>query len=199
MTKTIEKLERNVRKKMREIEGLRWLVIHHGAASDIDAAANLARSSFSTQEGDAFDAARGTSPLPPTPVVPAPHDNGPLYHSGQAGDTTVMTATTSTPEYRSNLSSSALPSLAPSVSESQSSATSLSVIPEWVDIPRTDRQKLKGERRASKALRRLSASLAMGNDPCTQTSSGDSSIDPNFDPKQSIDEVLEKLEPFRLA
>ena len=60
MTKNVEKLERNIR-KMREIEGLRWLVIHNGAVGDIDAAADLARSYLSTQDGDMVD---GVSALP---------------------------------------------------------------------------------------------------------------------------------------
>ncbi|KAF9232629.1 hypothetical protein BU15DRAFT_67287 [Melanogaster broomeanus] len=63
MAKTVEKLERDIRKKTREIEGLRWLVIHNGAAGDIDAAASLARSSLSLQDdGDVPDGGQASSP-----------------------------------------------------------------------------------------------------------------------------------------
>lgn len=198
MTKSIEKLERNIRKKMREIEGLRWLVIHNGAVSDIDAAANLARSSFSTQDGDVLDGVRGPSPLPSGPVA-SPQ---PPYQSmsGQKGaNITVTAATSTTPEL--NMSSPAASFSTSSVSETTSlSTSSLSVIPERVDgISRAERQRLKEERRASKALRRISAAstLALGTDHLTQSSSADSPLTPNFDPKQGMDEVLEKLQPFR--
>ncbi|KAH0831293.1 hypothetical protein J3R83DRAFT_13934 [Lanmaoa asiatica] len=203
MTRTIEELERSIRKKMREIEGLRWLVIHNGAVSDIDAAANLARSSLSTQDGDAFDGVRGPSPLPSSPVVP-PHHNGPSFlqsMSGEKGASITVTGATPTPETRSDTSSLAASFSTSSVSETTSLTTpSLSMIPERKDgISRAERQKLKEERRASKALRRISAvsNLVMGTDPLTQSSSGDSLLDPNFDPKQSMDEVFEKLQPFR--
>jgi hypothetical protein len=202
MTKNIEKLERTIRKKMREIEGLRWLVIHNGAVSDIDAAANLARSSFSTQDGDALDDVRGPSPLPSPPVA-APHHHGPPSHqsiSGQQGASITVTAATSGPEL--NTSSSAASFSTSSVSETNSlSTSSLSVIPERRDgISRAERQRLKEERRASKALRRISAAstLALGTDHLTQ-SPADSPLTPNFDPKQSMDEVFEKLQPFRHA
>ena len=201
MTKNIEKLERTIRKKMREIEGLRWLVIHNGAVSDIDAAANLARSSFSTQDGDVLDDVRGPSPLPSTPVAP-PHHHGLPFHqsmSGQKGASITVTAATSGPEL--NTSSSVASFSTSSVSETTSlSTSSLSVIPERRDgISRAERQRLKEERRASKALRRISAAstLALGTDHLTQSSSADSPLTPNFDPKQSMDEVLEKLQPFR--
>ncbi|KAF9244084.1 hypothetical protein BU15DRAFT_71655 [Melanogaster broomeanus] len=38
--KTVEKLERDIRKKTKETEGLRWPVIHNDTAGDIDAAAH---------------------------------------------------------------------------------------------------------------------------------------------------------------
>jgi len=196
MTKNIEKLERNIRKKMREIEGLRWLVIHNGAVSDIDAAANLARSSFSTQDGDIPDGVGGPSPLPPTPMSPPFHRS----KSAQKGASIAVTAAISAPEL--NMSSSAASLSTSCISETTSLSTpSLSVIPERIDgISRAERQRLKEERRASKALRRISAMSTLassGTDTLTQSSSTDSSLAPNFDPKQSMDEVLEKLQPFR--
>ena len=204
MTKNIEKLERNVRKKMREIEGLRWLVIHNGAVSDIDAAANLARSSFSTQDGDAPDGVRGPCSLSSTPV--ASHHNAPPFHQSIPGHKAAggtMGAATSTAEFRSDALSSVASFSTTSLSETGSmSTTSLSVIPERIDgISRAERQRLKEERLASKALRRISAvsSLALGTDALTRSSSADSPVNPNFDPKQGMDEVLEKLHPFRHA
>ncbi|KAN0094520.1 hypothetical protein V8E55_002807 [Tylopilus felleus] len=196
MTKNIEQLERNIRKKTREIEGLRWLVIHNGAVSDIDAAANLARSSLSTQDGDVV---REPSPLPSNPVASSHH---PLHHpsmSGQNGGGITMIAANSTTEFCSYASSSASFSNT-SISETASTTPSLTVIPERTDrISRAERQRLKEERRASKALRRISAasSLVMGTEVLSQTSTVDSPVDPHFDPKQSMDKVLEKLEPFR--
>lgn len=194
MTRTIDQLERNVRKKMREIEGLRWLVIHNGAVSDIDAAANLARSSLSTQDGDAFDSVRRKSPLSSSPAV-SPHHDGRLLHQstpGQNGESIIATAATSASESRPDTSISVASFSTSSVSDTPS----LSVIPERIDgISRAERQRLKRERRASKALRRISAAstFAMGTEPFTV----DSPLDPNFDPQQRMDEVLEKLQPFR--
>lgn len=201
MAKNIDKLERSIRKKMREIEGLRWLVIHNGAVSDIDAAANLARSSFSTQDGDALHDGRGPSPLP-SGLVASPNHQGPSFHQSTSTpkDASIaVMAVTPTSEFRSIASSSAASSSATSVSEAPSSSMT-SVIPGRMDgISRMERQRLKEERRASKALRRISAvsSLAFGTDAVTQSSPADSQLDPNFDPKQSMDEVLEKLQPFR--
>jgi hypothetical protein len=37
----------------------------------------------------------------------------------------------------------------------------------------------------------------MGTEVLSQTSTVDSPVDPHFDPKQSLDKVLEQLEPFR--
>ncbi|KAF8558605.1 hypothetical protein OG21DRAFT_1078499 [Imleria badia] len=201
MTKNIEKLERNIRKKMREIEGLRWLVIHNGAVSDIDAAANLARSSFSTQDGDALDACG------PCPVSSGPVASHPPFHQsvpGQKGASSAMAAAASTPEFRSDALSSAASFSTTSLSETGSLSTtpSLSVIPERIDgISRAERQRLKEERRASKALRRMSAasSLTLGTDALIRSSAAESPVNPNFDPKQGMDEVLEKLHPFRHA
>lgn len=202
MTKTIEKLERNVRKKMREIEGLRWLVIHNGAVSDIDAAAHLARSSLSTQDGDAPEGIWGSIPLPPSPMAPLHHNASSLHQStsGHQGASITVTTVTSTPDIRSDTSSSAASFSTTSVSETTSLTTPfISAIPGRMDgISRAQRQKLKEERRASKALRRISAisTLGLGSDP-SQSSSADSPLDSNFDPKQSMDEVFEKLQPFR--
>lgn len=201
MTRTIEKLERNIRKKMREIEGLRWLVIHNGAVSDIDAAATLARSSLSTQDGDASDSVQRTSPLSSSPVVP-PHHDGPQFHQsmpGQIGVGISVAANTSTPDFGPDTSISVASFSTSSLSETISMTTSsLSVIPERIDgISRSQRQKLKEERRASKALRRISTASAFLGDPLIQSSSVDSPLDPNFDPKQGMDEVLERLQPFR--
>lgn len=196
MARTIEKLERNVRKKMREIEGLRWLVIHNGAVSDIDAAANLARSSLSTQDGDGSDGAQRTSPLSPSPVTPPHHDGSPFHQSSPGPKGAGINALSTTSEFRPDAS---VISFATS-SEASLTTPSLSVIPERIDgISRSERQKLKEERRASKALRRISAAstFALGANPLPHSPSVDSPLDPNFDPKQSMDKVLEKLQPFR--
>ncbi|KAF8128547.1 hypothetical protein EV363DRAFT_403090 [Boletus edulis] len=201
MTRNIEKLERNIRKKMREIEGLRWLVIHNGAVSDIDAAANLARSSFSTQDGDTVDGVRRPSPLPSSPVA-SPQHHGHQSMSGHKGISATVT-TSGTSDLRLDASSSVV-SFSTSISEGTPLSTppSLSIIPERIDgISRAERQRLKEERRASKALRRISAvsNMMLGADTLTNPlpTSADSALGPSFDPEQSMDEVMEKLQPFR--
>ncbi|KAF8452674.1 hypothetical protein L210DRAFT_567776 [Boletus edulis BED1] len=147
MTRNIEKLERNIRKKMREIEGLRWLVIHNGAVSDIDAAANLARSSFSTQDGDTVDGVRRPSPLPSSPVASPQH----YGHQSMSGhkDISAVVTTSGTSDLRLDASSSVV-SFSTSISEGTPLSTppSLSIIPERIDgISRAERQRLKEERR----------------------------------------------------
>ncbi|KAF9224970.1 hypothetical protein BS17DRAFT_59237 [Gyrodon lividus] len=214
LTKTIEKLERDVRKKMREIEGLRWLVIHNGAVGDIDAAANLARSSLSTQ--DHLDGTGGqvASPsslkrsmtLPQAPVAKdrqqdglSSHHSMPgqqglgihFLHTRQSSSTLEVPFEAVTSSATSSQTSLSLPALTPPTS------SPLSAIPEQpCNISRAERQRAKEERRATRALRRISASsvstLSSGANLTTHLSTPDHS----FAPKQSMDEVLEKLRPF---
>ncbi|KIJ64748.1 hypothetical protein HYDPIDRAFT_28112 [Hydnomerulius pinastri MD-312] len=215
LTKTIEKLERDIRKKTKEIEGLRWLVIHNGGVGDIDAAANLARSSLSTQD-DGHEAARLSSPssLKRSKTLPqgllskeGPYDGFSssqfmpgqkglginILHTRESSSTLEIPSSdyTVTSSATSSQSSLSLPALTPSTT------TSLSAIPEQPsDIPRGERQNTKEERRATRALRRISASsistLSSGINLATHPPSPDHS----FDPKQSMDEVLERLRPF---
>ncbi|KIJ16480.1 hypothetical protein PAXINDRAFT_168584 [Paxillus involutus ATCC 200175] len=218
-TKTIEKLERDIRKKTREIEGLRWLVIHNGAVGDIDAAANLARSSLSTQDdGDGPEGGRLSSSsslkrsrtLPQAPVPKdRPHAGLSSSHSmpGQQG-LGIHFVHTKQPSSGLGVPSETATSSAASSQTSlslmtfTSSATSaLSAIPEQPsNISRAERQKAKEERRATRALRRISASsistLSSGSNLTSHLSTPDHSFDPNSSVNQSMDEVLEKLRPF---
>lgn len=171
LTKTIGKLERDIRKKTREIEGLRWLVIHHGAVEDIDAAANLARSSLSTQdESDRPPTDLESSPSvsrrsqPPPSVESSPSGiragrstqtglNANLKHTRQSSST-LDVPSSETPSAASSQTSLSLVSQAPS--------KPLSAIPERsslrCDISRAERQRAKDERRAVRTTRRISGS-----------------------------------------
>ncbi|KIK80716.1 hypothetical protein PAXRUDRAFT_157918 [Paxillus rubicundulus Ve08.2h10] len=218
-TRTIEKLERDIRRKTREIEGLRWLVIHNGAVGDIDAAANLARSSLSTQDDrDGPEGGRlSSSPsltrsrtLPQAPVQKdRPHAMLSSSHSmpGKQGlgihfaHTKQSSSGLEVPSETAT-SSAASSQTSLSLMTSTSSATSaLSAIPEQPsNISRAERQKAKEERRATRALRRISASsvstLSSGTNLASHLSTPDHSFDPNSRVNQSMDEVLEKLRPF---
>lgn len=187
LTKTIGKLERDIRKKTREIEGLRWLVIHHGAVEDIDAAANLARSSLSTQdESDRpvtdLESSSSISTRSKLPTSTESLTSGVrTAHSAQKGINTNLKHT------RQSSSTLDVPSSeAPSATSSQTSLSlvsqppvkSLSAIPESssprYDISRAERQRAKEERRAARATRRISASsgssLASGANLLTYSS-----------------------------
>ncbi|KAH7883082.1 hypothetical protein F5I97DRAFT_176458 [Phlebopus sp. FC_14] len=207
LTKTIEKLERDIRKKTREIEGLRWLVVHNGGVGDIDAAAHLARSSLSMQDDDLERARPSPSSVKRSQTLTESlaSSSGAQSVSGRKGlginfhhdrqssstleipsDYTVSSATSS----QSSLSLQAvtLPT------------TSLSAIPEQpfitADISRADRQRAKEERRAARALRRISASSVSALSSGTEVTTELSTPDQSFGPKQGMDEVLEKLRPF---
>lgn len=218
MAKTIQMLEREVRKKVREIEGLRWLVIHNGGADDIDAAANLARASLVTlDDGDrvdsfrAMDTARGqvSSQSTTNPSgASAERDAGSVAlslrsHRGLGPDSLDYPGPPSaslglpSPEFgttsaSSSPSSLSLPILTPST------PLSLSVIPEQPlckgEISRAERQKAKEERRAARALDRISSSSVSSAACGAPIALLD---DPTFDPQHSMDNVLKKLRPFR--
>lgn len=171
LAKTIGKLERDIRKKTREIEGLRWLVIHHGAVEDIDAAANLARSSLSTQdESDRPATDLESSPSiarrsKPPPSIESSHSGIRAGHSAQTGlnpnlkHTRQSSSALDVPssETPSAASSQTSLSLAP-----QAPSKPLSAIPERssrrCDISRAERQRAKEERRAVRGTRRISGS-----------------------------------------
>ncbi|KAG1740519.1 uncharacterized protein EDB91DRAFT_354037 [Suillus paluster] len=223
MAKTIQMLEREIRKKVREIEGLRWLVIHNGGADDIDAAANLARASLITlDDGDqldnaqAMDSMRGEAPSQsaqsPSAVRSVEHDVGivtPLLQSrrGLGFDYLDQPSPSGasleppSPDFgitasaSSSHSSLSLPVLTPSTT------SSLSAIPEQPpgEINRAERQKAKEDRRASRALRRMSSSSM------SSAASGALMVPPplptdhTFDSHHSMENVLDKLRPFRNA
>lgn len=198
MSKTIQMLEREIRKKVREIEGLRWLVIHNGGAADIDAAANLARASLVTlDDGDrsdatrATDSMRGEAPFQSTrrglglDYLDQPNSSGaslepPLPEFG-------ITASAS-----SSRSSLSLPMLTPSTT------SSLSAIPEQQgEISRAERRKAKDERRASRALRRISSSSLSSATSGAFMAHPSLPSDHTFDSQPSMEHVLDKLRPFR--
>ncbi|KAI6041493.1 hypothetical protein EDC04DRAFT_1258355 [Pisolithus marmoratus] len=173
LAKTIGKLERDIRKKTREIEGLRWLVIHHGAVEDIDAAANLARSSLSTHdESDrpatdlesSSDISRHFKPRSPMESSPS------AIRTAHSTRTELKTDLKHTRQLSSTLDvpSSETPSAASSQTSlslaSQAPSKPLSAIPERsslrCDISRAERQRAKEERRAARATRRISGSSA---------------------------------------
>jgi len=215
MEKTIQMLEREIRKKVREIEGLRWLVIHNGGADDIDAAANLARASLVTlDDGDRVESFRAmdttpshalsqsatTNPLtsalagrdagsvaPPLRCHRTPGPDLPDHPGSSAGslDPHSPEFGLSASSSSSSLSSPVLTPLTPS---------SLSVIleqpPGKGEISRAERQKAKEERRVTRALRCVSSS-SVPPPPLPN--------EPTFDPQHSTDNVLEKLRPFRNA
>ncbi|KAG0699168.1 hypothetical protein DFH29DRAFT_62016 [Suillus ampliporus] len=203
MAKTVQMLEREIRKKVREIEGLRWLVIHNGGADDIDAAANLARASLITlDDGDQFDTARSMDLRDAGIVSPSLRSRRGLGldYLDQPGPSGASLEPPS-PEFgttasaSSSRSSLSLPVLTPSTT------SSLSAIPEQPlgkgEISRVERQKVKEERRASRALRRISSS--------SMSSAGSGALmappplpsDHTFDSHPSMENVLEKLRPFR--
>lgn len=171
LAKTIGKLERDIRKKTREIEGLRWLVIHHGAVEDIDAAANLARSSLSTQD----ESDRPATDLESSPSIPRRSKPPPSIESSpsgiRAGHSAQTGLNTNLKHTRQSSSTLDVPSSeTPSAASSQTSLSlapqapskPLSAIPERssrrCDISRADRQRAKEERRAVRATRRISGS-----------------------------------------
>ncbi|KAH7929013.1 hypothetical protein BV22DRAFT_161070 [Leucogyrophana mollusca] len=230
MSKTIEALQREARKRTREIEGLRWLVIHNGAVGDIDAAANLARSSEddSTQDDNprsySLDTARAPSPsklkrsntlpdnlsAPPgrlnhaSELLPS-HSSEPRSPAGLGFNFLHTSTSTSTLELpnadysitnsaTSSRSSLSLPGLTPSTT------SSLSAIPEQpsgdIVITRAERQRMKEERRASRALRRISASSVASTTSVASAEPHAPLDDDKFLDPQSMDDVLEKLRPF---
>ncbi|KAL4071744.1 hypothetical protein J3A83DRAFT_2898319 [Scleroderma citrinum] len=176
LTKTVEKLERDIRKKTREIEGLRWLVIHHGAVEDIDAAASLARSSLSTHdESDRPDTDRESSSTPRRYLPPLASHGSAQSSSGPTTGVQTGLRVYSNHTRQSSATLEVVPSLENvSAASSQTSLTlttlqasvkSLSAIPErppqdspQYDISRAERQQAKEERRAARALRRVSGS-----------------------------------------
>ncbi|KAG2340430.1 hypothetical protein BDR05DRAFT_966956 [Suillus weaverae] len=211
MAKTIQMLEREIRKKVREIEGLRWLVIHNGGADDIDAAANLARASLITlDDGDRFDAARamdltrGEAPSQSTrsPTVGSRRGLG-LDYLDQPSPSSPSGASLEPPlpefgiaaSASSSHSSLSLPMLTPSTT------SSLSAIPEQPsgkgEISRAERQKAKEERRASRALRRISSSSMSSATSGALVAHPPLPTEHTFDSQSSMENVLEKLRPFR--
>ncbi|KAJ8590077.1 hypothetical protein M405DRAFT_182584 [Rhizopogon salebrosus TDB-379] len=215
MAKTIQMLEREVRKKVREIEGLRWLVIHNGGADDIDAAANLARASLVTlDDGDRVNLLRpveathgdsSRSPAANVSVTSTVRDTGSvglslrsrrrsgidsLDHPGPPATSLEPPS----PEFGASSSRSSLSVLTPSA------PSSLSAIPEQPlgtgEISRAQRQKAKEERRASRALHRISSS-SMSSGTSGALIAPPPPNDVTFDPQRSMDNVLEKLRPFR--
>ncbi|KAG2128251.1 hypothetical protein DEU56DRAFT_872698 [Suillus clintonianus] len=224
MAKTIQMLEREIRKKVREIEGLRWLVIHNGGADDIDAAANLARASLITlDDGDRSDAARAVDPtrgeaLSKSTRSPTTNASVADAEPGIAGSSlrsarglcldyldqpspSGASLEPPSPEFgtaasaSSSRSSLSLPVLTPSTT------SSLSAIPELpsgkVDISRVERQKAKEERRASRALRRISSSSVSSTISGVLMAHPPLPIDHTLDSPPSMENVLEKLRPFR--
>lgn len=203
LTKTVEKLERDIRKKTQEIEGLRWLVIHHGAVEDIDAAASLARSSLTQDEGNRPDTDRESSP--------ATSRRGRAFASQASAPTTGVQTGLGVYSSHTRQSSSAMevsPSLENlSAASSQTSlathpapAKTLSAIPErpslpgspQYDISRAERQQAKEERRATRALRRVS-----GSSGSSFSSGANLLMHASTDgPKESMKDVIEKLRPF---
>lgn len=193
LTKTIEKLERDIRKKTKEIEGLRWLVIHNGAVEDIDAAANLARSSLSAQdEGNAIDADQSSSSVTTKPPKLEPDGslecppNGPSIQVQRGlgidlGHARKSSATLEVP-----------------AQPQPTAGNMLSAIPERSslqhDITRADRQKAKDERRGTRSPRRISisssSSLSSGANQLMQSSS----VDPSLNPKLNTEDSMEKLQ-----
>ncbi|KAG1765673.1 hypothetical protein EDD22DRAFT_397700 [Suillus occidentalis] len=198
MAKTIQMLEREIRKKVREIEGLRWLVIHNGGADDIDAAASLARASLVTlDDGDRFDATRGEAPPRTTNASAASRRGLGLDYLDQASPS-VASLEPPVPEFgiaasaSSSRSSLSLPMLTPSTT------SSLSAIPEQQgEISRAERQKAKEERRASRALRRISSSSMSSGTSGALMAPLPLPADHTFDSQSSMENVLEKLRPFR--
>lgn len=198
MAKTIQMLEREIRKKVREIEGLRWLVIHNGGADDIDAAASLARASLVTlDDGDRFDATRGEAPSQTTNASAVSRRGLGLDYLDQASPS-VASLEPPLPEFSiaasasSSRSSLSLPMLTPSTT------SSLSAIPEQQgEISRAERQKAKEERRASRALRRISSSSMSSGTSGALMAPLPLPADHTFDSQSSMENVLEKLRPFR--
>jgi hypothetical protein len=98
------------------------------------------------------------------------------------------------PEFGTSSSRSSLSALTPSA------PSSLSAIPEQPlgagDISRAQRQKAKEERRASRALHRISSS-SMSSGKSGALIAPPPPNDVTFDPQRSMDNVLEKLRPFR--
>ncbi|KAG1728347.1 hypothetical protein EDB19DRAFT_166003 [Suillus lakei] len=224
MAKTIQMLEREIRKKVREIEGLRWLVIHNGGADDIDAAANLARASLITlDDGDQCDAARAMDPTRgevPSQSTRSPTTGASVADAGIVGSSlrsqrglgldyldqpspSGASLEPPSPEFSiaasasSSHSSLSLPVLTPSTT------SSLSAIPELPsgkgEISRAERQKAKEERRASRALRRISSSSMSSAASGALMSHPPLPTDHMFDSQPSMENVLEKLRPFRNA
>jgi hypothetical protein len=199
MAKTIQMLEREIRKKVREIEGLRWLVIHNGGADDIDAAANLARASLVTlDDGDRSDATQAMDPRTTNASAASRRGLG-LDYLDQASPS-MASLEPPLPEFgitasaSSSRSSLSLPMLTPSTT------SSLSAIPEQQgEISRAERQKAKEERRASRALRRISSSSMSSVTSGALMAHLPLPADRTFDPQSNMENVLEKLRPFRNA
>ncbi|KAH7918837.1 hypothetical protein BV22DRAFT_1134295 [Leucogyrophana mollusca] len=203
MSKTIETLQREAHKRTREIEGLRWLVIHNGAVGDIDAAVSLARSSEDGSARDdhprshSLDTACAPSPsgsrtLPENTPGRQNHASGllPDYSSeprspAELGfnflhtSTSTSTLELSNADYSITNSATSSRSLSLLPGRACSTTSSLSAIPEQlltgpVVVTRAERQRMKEER-------------AKAHAPLDD----DKSVDP-----QSMDDVLEKLHPF---
>lgn len=202
LTKTVEKLERDIRKKTREIEGLRWLVIHHGAVEDIDAAASLARSSLTQDEGNRPETDREPSP--------ATSRRGRAFTTQASAPTTGVQTGLGVYSSHTRQSSSTIevpPSENLSAASSQTSlathpapAKTLSAIPErpslpgspQYDISRGERQQAKEERRATRALRHVS-----GSSGSSFSSGANLLMHSSTDgPKAGMNDVIEKLRPF---
>lgn len=206
MTKTIQMLEREIRKKVREIEGLRWLVIHNGGAEDIDAAANLARASLVTLDGDRFDAVRAMDPTrsgASSQSIRSPTTNASVGCRRGLGfdyldqpNPSGASLEPPLPEFSiaasasSSCSSLSLPMLTPTTS-------SLSVIPEQHgEISRAERQKAKEERRASRVIRRISSSSMSSAMSGAVVTHPPLPTEHTFNSQSSMDNALEKLPPF---
>jgi hypothetical protein len=79
-----------------------------------------------------------------------------------------------------------------------STTSSLSAIPEQQgEISRAERQKAKEERRASRALRRISSSSMSSGTSGALMAPLPLPADHTFDSQSSMENVLEKLRPFR--
>jgi len=202
LTKTVEKLERDIRKKTREIEGLRWLVIHHGAVEDIDAAASLARSSLTQDEGNRPDTNRESSPAT-SRRGRAFASQAPALTTGVQTGLGVYSSHTrqssSTMEVYPSLENLSAASSQTSLATHPAPAKPLSAIPErpslpgspQYDISRAERQQAKEERRGTRALRRVS-----GSSGSSFSSGANLLMHASTDgPKESMNDVIEKLRP----
>ncbi|KAG2361089.1 hypothetical protein BDR07DRAFT_1410819 [Suillus spraguei] len=186
--------------------GLRWLVIHNGGAEDIDAAANLARASLVTLDGDRFDAVRAmdaTRSGASSQSIRSPTTNSSVgCRRGLGLDYLDQPSSSGAslepplPEFSiagsasSSCSSLSLPMLTPTTS-------SLSVIPEQHgEISRAERQKAKEERRTSRVIRRISSSSMSSGMSGAVVTHPPLPTDHTFDSQSSMENALEKLPPF---